>query len=425
MDEANRRRARSGRAYTGKTIALKDRQDTRQPPAILPDLPSVSADQPAGKRAAKRIAARRASQNRSQEKTSFRLSLRRTLRRVWLGLRIALLLALVLLITGIVLFYHQTSTVADAIVVPDVRPNPSIATPLIGGTNILLIGVDERPDHPEEGVRSDTLILVHLDAMGRWVSLLSIPRDTQVDLLDIGTTKINVAYGQGYVRAEELYGAGTTPQQGGMALAAQTVEDFLGLHERGMRVDYTAQVNFDGFIYVIDALGGVTIDVPTLIVDDAYPTPDYGTMRVEFQPGPTRMDGQTALIYARTRHADSDFGRSQRQQQVMHAMVSELQQHGWFGRVMLMPDVLESIKGSETQSPPILTTMPIDRVDVLAGLVVLASGLEPDAIRQVRISPETVVVTEVGSNLIWDAEGVQAQVDAMLEPPERPATSDE
>jgi LCP family protein required for cell wall assembly len=266
-------------------------------------------------------------------------------------------------------------------------------------------------------VRSDTLILARLDAAGRWVSLLSIPRDSQVELPDVGTTKINVAYGQGFARAEELYGPGASPEQGGMALAAQTVERLLDLRRHGMRVDYTAQVNFDGFAGVIDALGGITVDVPTLIVDEEYPTPDFGTMRVEFQPGPQRMDGARALIYARTRHADSDFGRAERQQQVLRAILHEFQAKGGPAQVAAVPALLGSVAGAGGATPPVLTTMPIDRIDVLLGLISLAGGLDPDAIGQLRISPEVVGLTEDGSNLIWNAEDIQTLLDTFAAPP--------
>jgi LCP family protein required for cell wall assembly len=198
-----------------------------------------------------------------------------------------------------------------------------------------------------------------------------------------------------------------------MAFAAQTVERFLG-HYRGIRADYTAQVNFDGFVGLIDALGGITIDVPAPLVDDAYPTPDYGIMRVEFQPGLQRMDGATALIYARTRHADSDFGRSQRQQQVMQAIAAEIRSKGWVERVALVPEVVRLFEGSAEQPPPVLTTLPVDRLDMLLSGLLLARGLGPDTIRSVPLNPETVEVVEVGSNLIWDEAGVRAQVDEWL-----------
>jgi LCP family protein required for cell wall assembly len=292
---------------------------------------------------------------------------------------------------------------------------------MLEATNVLLVGVDERPDHPEEGVRSDTLMLARINTYGRWVNLLSIPRDTQVDIPGVGITKINVAYGHGYTQAEALYGAGTTPQQGGMALAAQTVEEFLNLRGYGTRIHYTAQINFEGFVGIIDALGGITIDVPTHIVDYAYPTPDYGTRVIEFDAGEQHMDGETALIYARTRHADSDFGRSERQQQVMRAIVAELQAKGWAGRVAALPALLDSLEGQEDDAQPVLTTMPFARPDMLLGLTIVASGISPDSIGRLQISPDTVVLLqEVGSNLVWDEQSVGSIVEAWMRPPQAP-----
>jgi polyisoprenyl-teichoic acid--peptidoglycan teichoic acid transferase len=330
----------------------------------------------------------------------------------WRWLRRGLLIVAGLVVVLLIVFYFQIRSVASRIVVDDVRPNAPIASPLTGGMNLLIVGVDERAGHPEEGVRSDTLILVHLDALGRWASVLSIPRDTRVELPDIGSTKINTAYGQGYAGAEALYRPGTTPQQGGMALAAQSVEQLLMLPERGQHVDAIAQINFDGFAKVIDVLGGIDIDVPALIVDDEYPTPDFGTTRIEFQPGVQHMDGATALIYARTRHADSDFGRSERQQQVLRAISAKLRARGPLGQAWLAPSLLGGLDGAVT------TTLPIARPDVLLGLAWLGSGLNPDELGQIGLSPETAPnYREEGSDLIWDANDVRAVVDSFLTRP--------
>jgi LCP family protein required for cell wall assembly len=334
-------------------------------------------------------------------------------RRRWRWIGLGLLAALIL---GAGLFYWQIVRLSAAITVTDVRGGTPLASPL-AGANVLLVGVDERPDHPDEGVRSDTLILVRVDAIGRWVTLLSIPRDTQVDIPGVGVSKINVAYGQGYARASELYGPEATPRQAGMAFSAETVETFLQLRERGVGVDYIAQVNFAGFAGVIDALGGVWIDVPRPIVDEAYPTEDFGTVRVEFAAGRQLMDGERALIYARTRHADSDFGRAERQQQVLRAMLQAFQERGLPGQVLALPGLLESVAGDTENPPPLLTTMPIDRPDVLLGLLGLAGGVSPDEIGTLSLNPETVGVSEVGSNLIWDPNGVQALIDRFFTPP--------
>ncbi len=331
------------------------------------------------------------------------LPVRRNVRR---RIRRALILIGVLLTALIALFYWQFAAAVAPLIIADARPFPPLNPP---GTpiNVLLIGVDERPDHPEEGVRSDTLIVVRLDTFGRRVSLLSIPRDTRVDLRDIGPTKINVAYGHGYASAAKLYGEATTPAQGGMALAAETVEQFLDLP-----IHYTAQINFDGFARVIDALGGVTIDVPRRIVDDAYPTPDFGTVRVEFEPGPQRMDGARALIYARTRHADSDFGRAERQQQVVRAVVNELHARGPIGAAFLMPALGQALDGA------FAATLPLSRPDMLLGMAWIATGLDPATIGQFRIAPDTAPnFREIGSDILWDPAEVREVVRDFLATP--------
>ncbi|MGQ9548273.1 MAG: LCP family protein [Roseiflexus sp.] len=327
-------------------------------------------------------------------------------RSVWRRIRYALLAGFVLLVLLITLIYRQFALTVAPLIVADARPFVPINPP---GTaiNILLIGVDERPDRPEEGVRSDTLIVVHLDTIGRRVSLLSIPRDTRVELRDIGPAKINAAYGYGYAGAGELYGEGVKPAQGGMAFATETVEQFLDLP-----IHYTAQINFDGFARVIDALGGVTIDVPRRIVDDAYPTPDFGTVRIEFEPGPQRMDGERALIYARTRHADSDFGRAGRQQQVIRAVIDELHARGLVGTALLIPALGHALDGTFT------TTLPLSRIDMVLGLGWIATGLDPTMIGQHRLAPDTAPnFRMVGSDILWDPAEVREVVRDFLMAP--------
>lgn len=192
-----------------------------------------------------------------------------------------------------------------------------------------------------------------------------------------------------------------------MALAAETVEQFLDLP-----IHYTAQINFDGFARVIDALGGVTIDVPRRIVDDAYPTPDFGTVRVEFEPGPQRMDGARALIYARTRHADSDFGRAERQQQVVRAVVSELRARGPIGAALLLPALGQALDGA------FAATLPLSRPDVLLGMAWIATGLDPATIGQFRIAPDTAPnFREIGSDILWDPAEVREVVRDFLATP--------
>ena len=322
-------------------------------------------------------------------------------RRLFARLGIGLVVLLLLACAGLLVLQQQ---IARAVAMEDVRPNRPIARPLIAPANILLAGVDSRPDHPEEGIRSDSLLLLRLDPVGGWANLLSIPRDSRVTIPGYGDAKINAAFGHGHATVEEAYGPGTEPIAAASALAADTAEEFLGLRELGGRIDYVATVDFDGFAAMIDALGGIEVDVPRRIVDDEYPTPDFGTMRIEFPAGPQRLDGARALQYVRTRHADSDFGRAQRQQQVLGAMAAELRGKSLLSRLLAGLRVLRA------SSSAIRTTLPAGRPDaLLMGLLLLR--VEPDDIGQLRIDPESAtLLAEQDSDLVWEPASVQRLV---------------
>ena len=262
----------------------------------------------------------------------------------------------IIVVLGYIVWDRTFRTLGDIADVKDVRPKEVEAQGpppalLQQAFNVLLIGVDAREANPEDGARSDTLIVVHVDPVNKWASMLSIPRDTFVQIPyrdDVAGGKITSAYTWGYSNPE-IYGEGTRPDEAGAALAADTVEEFLGL-----KIDYTAQVNFQGFEQLVDAIDGITVDVPHTILDAEYPTDDYGYVRLLIEPGLQRMDGKTALQYARTRHADNDFGRAARQQQVLQEAARELRQRGILEQVEALPQVLDAMRTS------IKTTMPID-----------------------------------------------------------------
>lgn len=175
-------------------------------------------------------------------------------------------------------------------------------------TNILVMGIDSRPG---EGwlARSDSMMLVTIDPERMYVGMLSIPRDLYVNIPGYGNNRINVAHILG---EEERAG-------GGPALSARTIEqDF------GVPVQRTVRLRFDGFVRIVDAAGGIDINVQRRLVDTSYPTSTYGVTTVVFEKGWQHMDGQRALEYARTRHSDSDFYRAERQQEVLTALMSKL-----------------------------------------------------------------------------------------------------
>ncbi len=169
---------------------------------------------------------------------------------------------------------------------------------------LLLLGIDRREDEPS---RSDTMILVSVDPVARTAAMLSIPRDLQLVVPGFGLQKMNAAY---------AFGEANDRTGGGAALAMQTVEANFGI-----RVDYFAEVDFQGFVKIVDTVGGLTLDVPYPIKDDWYPN-GIGNQytRLYFSAGWQHMDGVRALQYARTRNDDGDFSRARRQQQVLLAL---------------------------------------------------------------------------------------------------------
>jgi len=175
--------------------------------------------------------------------------------------------------------------------------------------NILLLGIDQRGD--EAGPwRTDTLILASIDPATNSAAILSIPRDLYVTIPGYGEGRINTAHITGDVRGYP---------GGGVALAKKTVSEALGIP-----VHYYVRINFTGFEKLVDAIGGLTINVETTIHDEKYPDNNYGYMTVHIPAGIQHMDGVTALQYARSRHGNSDFDRMGRQQAVMLAARDKL-----------------------------------------------------------------------------------------------------
>jgi LCP family protein required for cell wall assembly len=196
---------------------------------------------------------------------------------------------------------------------------------------ILLLGTDARPDDSGP-TRTDAIVLVHLDPQSGKVSMLSLPRDLWVKYPGgLGEGRINGAYAIG----EMTYGPG-----GGPALAKATVGRLVDL-----KVDHFVLINFQGFKTLIDRLGGISINVPTAINDSRYPTDDYRTIEVNFRKGWQTMNGERALMYARTRHADSDFGRNQRQQQVLMAIFERIRERGLLQQLTSLDDYTGALRG--------------------------------------------------------------------------------
>lgn len=174
-----------------------------------------------------------------------------------------------------------------------------------GGTdrvNILLMGIDRRPGQAFIS-RTDSMMIVSIDPETEAISILSVPRDLYVSIPGRGRDRINTAF---------VYGSAENNPEGGASLAMQTVALNLGVP-----IDHYLMVDFSAVIKGIDILGGIDVYLPQAIDDPTYPDMDYGYDPLYIPAGSQHLDGEMALKYARTRHADTDFGRAARQQQVI------------------------------------------------------------------------------------------------------------
>lgn len=170
---------------------------------------------------------------------------------------------------------------------------------------VLLMGIDTRPDESDQLCRSDTIIIMSIDPNTGEIGMLSIPRDTYVDIPGYGLDRINQA-----CRIGNLESPG-----GGPRLAMRTIQ-----YNFGIQVNDYVIVNFDAFINIVDRIGGINVYVEQTIDDIEYPDENYGYDPFYIEAGWHLMDGQTALKYARSRYGSDDIDRGRRQQQVILAV---------------------------------------------------------------------------------------------------------
>src|SRR5947208_8904498 len=238
-------------------------------------------------------------------------------------------------------------------------PSPSPA-PITGAFTVLLLGSDDDSKFSADHVLTQSMILVRVIPSTRDVTILSIPRDLYVHLSTGGFGKIDGAY-----------------SYGGPGAAIATVEQDFGVH-----IDDYIWVGLLGLVKLIDAIGGIDVVTSNPVMDDYYPADIYSGWpydyeRVAVLAGPQHLDGIHAMQYVRSRHGDlqSDFGRSQRQQQVLMAIRQKAKQ--------LSPADLPAI--SAAIGGELKTSIGLSKV---AQLLPLAASFDnPDPIRQIVLLP--------------------------------------
>ena len=172
---------------------------------------------------------------------------------------------------------------------------------------VVVGGLDTRT--PEEDENTDVLLVARVDLVERTVRAISIPRDLYVEIPGFGFDKITRAYDYGSRAAGDDWRAG-------MDLVAATVATNFGI-----AVDAVLLTTFQGFIEIVDALGGIDVVNPYDVYDAQYPTWDYGYKEIYYPAGELHLSGEQALEFSRTRHQDGDDGRVMRQQIVLRALL--------------------------------------------------------------------------------------------------------
>jgi len=260
---------------------------------------------------------------------------------------------------------RPTATLQPTATLPPPTPTP-LAPPAGEPVNILLLGSDRRPGESEPS-RTDAVIIARVDPIRHRVALLSLPRDLIVEIPGYGQTRINAANVWGEIYSEP---------GGGIALARKTVSNLLGIP-----IDHVIYIDFEGYIGMIDSIGGVTVDVPTELYDPEFPTMDYGYTVAHFLPGPQHFDGATALMYSRIRHPDTDFERMRRQQQVLAGVLGQLREQNAIESLKRLEDMTTALRGY------VKTDIPEDR---LLGLAWALRDITPEQIERYQIEEDMI-----------------------------------
>lgn len=313
----------------------------------------------------------------------------------WLFIPTAIITVLAAVAGGLVSYFSPLLTLVETSTGQQVARGSqengiNVPTDLSAGqrVNVLLLGSDNDTQKfaggnglPGNGVLTQTIIVVSLDPASKTISLISIPRDSWV----------NMPGENSCMKLDEIAGVGNSPQQ------AIQFERTVVERDYGIPIWRYAWVGLAGFVKVINTLGGVDVDVLHPIVDDAYPNDvgngdQYAYKTLYIPAGPQHLDGETALEYVRSRHSDltGDFGRSQRQQSVLLALEKKASTGNLADKI---PDLATDLQGN------VLTDMTVPELTQVANF---AKGVSHQNMKQIVLQPPTY---SAGQGTIYRPDG--------------------
>jgi LCP family protein required for cell wall assembly len=234
-------------------------------------------------------------------------------------------------------------------------------------TNILVLGIDRAPEGTNAS-RTDTNIILSVIPLQPVVNMLSIPRDLWVSIPNVGENRINTAHF--FAEANQ---AGSGP-----AAAMETVRQNFGVS-----IDYYARIRFDGFVKIIDSMGGVTINLEEAMSG--------------YEAGRVTLNGDQALAFARDRSGSDDFFRMQRGQMVILAAIKQMANPISWPRI---PAVLSAVMSSVDTDIPVWQW---PRIGLAVVRAVLADSINNQTITREMVTPYT---TGEGASVLlpnWEA----------------------
>lgn len=270
--------------------------------------------------------------------------------------------------------------------------------------NLLLLGADA--GEGRRGLRTDTTIVVSIDPSTGNTAMFSVPRDLSDVPLPEGMGMWDCHCFPGLIA--NLYQAGV-----------QNPEDFPGPNDPpinaikgavgemfGIPIHYYALVTLDGFVDVVDALGGVTIEIPKTIFDDTYPHEDGSIESIEIKEGTRHLNGHEALAYARIRRNSGDFNRMNRQRCVLEAV---LEQSSPTEILFRFGAIAEALKRS------LETDIPQER---LADFIDLLPVISTDRIATLRITRAEYQTGSSAGSTYYDIDRIREDAQALMANPE-------
>ncbi len=269
--------------------------------------------------------------------------------------------------------------------------------------NILLLGADA--GEGRSSLRTDTTILVSLDPVSGDAAMFSVPRDLSGAPLPDGMgiwdcQCVDDIITNLYRTAEEHPDAFPGPDEPGMNAIKGAVSEIFGLP-----IHNYALVTLDGFVDIVDALGGVTIEVPNTIVDETYPHENGTVESITIKEGTRHLNGHEALAYARIRRHSDDFARMHRQRCVIEAVIEQSTPTEILFR---FGAIAEALKRS------LVTDIPEER---LADFIDLLPKVSTDRIASLRITRADYKVGEGEGRVYYDLDRIRADAQALINDP--------